>query len=89
MKKIVYNNYIRIDKRIAKRLFELGCGVVLVPSKCRPSWLVSYEINNECDYFTFESQVNNFMFYNCITELGKRVHYYITTENADYYKIKY
>ena len=83
MKKAECNGYIRIEKRTAKKLFNLGCDIVLTPSKCRPTWLVSYAINYNCDYFDFEKWVNNFKLYNCISELGKNVQYYIEKSDVD------
>lgn len=64
--------------------------VTLFPSNCGPAnttWVKGFEIqlNNEflqpaykdAEFTGFDSLVSDFSYYNCNSELGKRVHFYI------------
>jgi hypothetical protein len=66
--------------------------VSLFPSKCGPSnttWVKGYEVNlykDQGEFYqdlsedgskTFDSLIIDFSVYNCNSELGKRVHFYI------------
>lgn len=64
--------------------------IELYPSNCGPSnqtWVRGYEVElffedgvviqrTADDMSTFEALINSFTYYNCGTQLGKRVHYY-------------
>lgn len=73
--------YKRVDKRMARKAFDAGGVVHLTTSRAYPGSLVgSYDIQlpPEPDRFdTFDNYVNNFKYYNCNSELGKSVHYFI------------
>ena len=65
--------YTKITRAHAKKAFENGEIIALGGSKMRPEWSVSI-----CRALgrTFDALVNEFSYYNCDTERGRRVVYY-------------
>lgn len=72
-------NYVRISKLKAKRLFENGQTIFLLPAKMNPynMWtcLDSISKENEVD---FERLVNSFTYYNCLPEVGTYPKFFIS-----------
>ena len=78
---------IKINKTRARRLFNEGITIYLLPCNVGLSsiWVKPCPINNRelnefmnIDISYFDSQVNNFEYYNCnCNELGKYSHFYI------------
>lgn len=69
----------RVDKRVARRLYNLGSKIYLLPCNCR---LGSYWFGSGCPidilgHRSFEAQVNEFEYYNCDNERGRYASYYI------------
>ena len=73
--------YKRVDKRIARKEFNAGRVVYLTTSRAYPGGLVGscdIQIPPDPDSFdTFDSYVNSFKYYNCNSELGNSVNYFI------------
>lgn len=73
--------YKRVDKRVARKEFNAGKVVHLTTSRAYPgSWVGWREIQLPPDpdrFDTFDNYVNSFKYYNCNSELGKRVNYFI------------
>ena len=76
-------NYTRINKPEARKLYNLGRPIVVLPCKANPNspWFsnstVSKESGRDCD-----ALVNEFTYYNCNTaELGRRPAFYVVTVN--------
>lgn len=72
-------NYKRVDKKEARRLFEKGVSIHLLASKMKPftNWTgVGVVIDNDNDS-DFQKVVNQFQYYNCSSETGKAIHYYV------------
>ncbi len=72
--------YRKCHLKTAERLFNKGTPVYLCPSKAKPhdgvfSLAVKIEPENGSD---FEKLVNAFRYYNCNSETGKNVSFYIT-----------
>lgn len=68
----------RTNKATAKKLFMDGEEVILVPSMCGPLSMFAIRIKKQ-PYQTlldFERLINEFSYYNCNNETGRRVHYY-------------
>lgn len=67
----------RVDKRIARKEFDAGGVVYLVPCKANPCsyWVGLIGICKESA--GFDTVINEFEYYNCNTELGKRAAYYV------------
>lgn len=62
--------YQKIDKRTARKLYNTGVEVLIIPCKCNPhgAWITGITlINNERP---FDALVNEFEYYNCCYELG-------------------
>lgn len=68
----------KINKTQAKKLYNEGKTINLIPCKCRPNgvWVHLCPISNT-ENVTFESMLNSYMYYNCIPELGLYPHYYV------------
>lgn len=85
MIKIEYNGYKRINKAMARRLFNNGTPVYILPCKVRldNAWFKPAMINrNNLDNESFEKIINAFEYYNCsYNELGKYASYYLKEEN--------
>ena len=66
----------RVDKRVARKAYKAGVVVGLVP--CQSSicsmWVSQIDISNDVD---FDMIVNEFEYYNCNSEMGKRAAYYV------------
>jgi hypothetical protein len=73
--------YKRVDKRVARKAFNTGMVVHLTTSKAHPgSWVGWREIQLPQDpdrFNTFDNYVNEFEYYSCDSEMGKRVNYFI------------
>jgi hypothetical protein len=68
--------YSQVQKRTAEKCFNDGELVYLMPSRYFPGvWMDFTIISNKTS--NFESVVNQFKYYNCTKETGKRVNYYI------------
>jgi hypothetical protein len=80
------NSFVKINKNKARRLFNKGITIFLLPCNVRINnvWMIPLEINNKeinefinIDITYFDSIVNNFEYYNCNSELGNYTHFYI------------
>ena len=92
MMNITTDKYRRIDKRVARRLYENGRTIRLVACKMHPANLYGVgiaEITLDLDkietygrdrWDDFDSVVNAFENYNCSYETGYYTAYYIETE---------
>lgn len=84
MNKYVSNNIIRVNKTVARKLYNQGFDVGLCPCKANPEspwWLISFVNNNRYDH-TFDEIVTKYAWYNCNSELGKYVAYYVDKKNG-------
>lgn len=92
-------NYNRINKPTARRMFNKGYCVQLLPCKVNENilqipednlgWLKPTEIslstsNHEANHF--DRTVNEYEYYNCNAELGYYAHYYVSEEDYNKYK---
>lgn len=73
--------YKRVDKRVARKAFNTGMVVHITTSRAYPgSWVGWREIQLPPDhdrFDTFDNYVNEFEYYCCDSEMGKRVNYFI------------
>lgn len=74
--------YKRVDKRVARKAFDMGMVVHLATSRVSPinDMIGVYNIEKSSDpdrFDTFDNYVNNFKYYNCNIETGKSVNYFI------------
>ena len=67
----------RISMTVARRLFNKGIEIYMLPSKAviGSIWILPIGIHR--DETSFEAHVNEYRYYNCSVETGKRVHFYI------------
>lgn len=77
------NKLERVDKRVARRLFDEGMTIQLLPCKVGHGsmWIISpyftSKANIQDDTTTFDSLVDNFEYYNCCNEIGRYAAYYV------------
>lgn len=69
---------VKVDKRKAKKAYDAGKEVTLLPCKVRMrnKMILPVRISNESGA-TFEASVNAFEYYNCNRELGSYAHFFI------------
>lgn len=80
----------RVEKRIARKMYEQGKAIYCLPSKMNPYsiWVQPCLMPNEASYLgkdvppkewvrTFDQAYNSFSYYNCNEEQGKFVKFYI------------
>ena len=76
-------NYTRINKSEARKLYNLGRPIVVLPCKANPNspWFSNSTVSKESGR-DFDTLVNEFIYYNCNTsELGRRPAFYVVTVN--------
>lgn len=76
-------NYTRINKSEARKLYNLGRPIVVLPCKANPSspWFSNSMFSKKSGR-DFDALVNEFTYYNCNTsELGRRSAFYAITIN--------
>jgi len=78
MLKVKANKYKRISKGEARRLYNEGIAVYILPCKVYPDdnhpWIKPFKM----DFRTFDEFVNEYEYYNCnIAEIGYYAAYYI------------
>ena len=76
-------DYTRINKPEARKLYNLGRPIVVLPCKANPNspWFSNSTVSKESGR-DFDTLVNEFIYYNCNTaELGRRPAFYILTIN--------
>ena len=77
-------NYTRINKREARKLYNLGRTITILPCKANPNspWFSNSTISKESTDKGFDALVNEFTYYNCNTsELGHRPAFYVVAIN--------
>ena len=83
MRDLTIGKYTRIRKDVARRLFDQGRIIYLMPSKIVPSdsdpWIKPYPINNRAGE-NFDDIVNRYEYYNCNYELGYYTNFWINEE---------
>lgn len=78
----------QVKKELAKLKHGETLGIIFLPSKANINsyWvhrlLIEYDMYEERftldgEVSTFEQDINTFKYYNCNTELGKNIHFYI------------
>ena len=75
--------YTRINKSEARKLYNLGRPIVVLPCKANPNspWFSNSTVSKESGR-DFDTLVNEFIYYNCNTsELGRRPAFYVVTVN--------
>ena len=83
MHKYETKNLIRVNKNVARKLYNLSIEVVLCPCKVNPKspwWLIT-RVNNQTYPYTFDELCSKFIYYNCNSELGKYPAYYVDKKN--------
>ena len=70
----------RINLRQARKLYNEGTAIYLLPSKAvfGNVWILPIRIPLDShDPGDFDAEVNTFRYYNCTAETGKCVHFYV------------
>lgn len=89
-------NYKRITKPNARKMYNKGYDILLLPCKVNDNvvdsknpWVKPVTINiKTCQYDAnkFDRTVNNYVYYNCNVELGYYAHYFVSEEDYNKYK---
>lgn len=83
MRDVTIGKYKRVRKDVARRLFDQGRIIYLMPSKVVPSdsgpWIKPYPINNRAGE-DFDNLVNRYEYYNCCWELGYYTSFWVNRE---------
>lgn len=77
-------NYIRINKREARKLYDLGRSILIRPCKANPNspWFSKSTVQKDSTGKDFDAVVNEFAYYYCnTTELGRYPAFYVVTVN--------
>ena len=81
MNQVRVNGYVRISKQKARRLYDNGENIYLLPCKVSPAseWIRPYQANDYLEYQrSFDRVLASFEYYNCqYNELGKYPAFYI------------
>lgn len=88
MLKIKFNQVKAIIRREVKNgnyfeIYVLPCKVI-----CNNAWVKPYRIMAK-SLEEFQSKINSYEYYNCNSELGEHLNYYITEEYSNYLKSEY
>lgn len=87
-------NYRKVNKSVARKLYDKGCTILLLPCKVNDSlvqdypnqWIRPFSICMDTGYGVmndalFDDIISNYMYYNCtIPELGYYPHYFVSEE---------
>lgn len=81
MRQVRIDGYVRISKAKAKKLYDAGENIYLLPCKVSPRncWVRPYKTNDYLEYQkSFEYVLSNYEYYNCqYNETGKYAAFYI------------
>lgn len=90
-------SYKRISKPIARKMYNHGITIFLLPCKVRDDavegnnpWIVPTKISlfiGEQEENKFDSLVNIFEYYNCNAELGYYTHFFVAEEDVASYEM--
>lgn len=81
MRQIQVENYTRVSKRKARKIFESGATIYFCPVNLRPGYPYYPEILFYNTGENFDYSVSSFEMYNCINyETGKYAAFYIYNE---------
>lgn len=77
MIKTIFQDFERITKAQARKIYDNGGGVYIIPRKCFPAgvWVSAMMMQNGAGR-SFDSVVNEYIFYNCNNYLGKYPAFY-------------
>lgn len=67
----------RISMTVARRLFNKGTEIYMLPSKVAVENIWILPTNLHKGDSSFDAQVNAYRYYNCSAETGNRIHFYI------------
>ena len=69
----------KINKTQARKMFNQGINLQMIPNKCNPNsaWFEGAYIFDNSDEDTFDTLVNKITRYNCNSELGYYLAYYV------------
>ena len=93
-------NYKRINKPTARRMFNKGYSIKLLPCKVSENvltgvphdydWIepieIPLQISGHHEMNKFDRSVNEYEYYNCNAELGYYAHYYVSEEDYAKYE---
>lgn len=82
MIKIETTKYIRINKRQARKIYENNGELFMIPHKMNPENSYGMLLGPVNTFFPFDQIVNSATYYNCNSECGWYLAFYIKKEDA-------
>ena len=86
MRNIKIGGYEQVSKPMARKLFEQGMDILIVPSNVNPNnvWGIGVTLSKKADYNSvsdnmadyFQYEINSMLYYTCNSELGYYVSFY-------------
>ena len=78
MNQIRVNGFIRISKQAARKRYEAGQNVIIIPCKCIPGnkWYIGNRMYNT-GIRSFDEYITRWMVYSCNSELGRYPAFYV------------
>ena len=67
----------KISKASARKLYAQKKSFVIVPCKCAPTSTFAIEMKPGWMFRNFDVMYNEFLYYNCNPETGRRIAFYI------------
>lgn len=67
----------KINVTRARKLFNSGKHIIIVPCKCSPESIFAYHAIPEFIYGSFDQMIAEFSYYNCNAETGRLLNYYL------------
>ena len=80
------NKEIKINKKLARNMYNAGYKVELLPCKVRYCNLWIMPCKMESGVLSFDEHVKYFEYYNCSYELGYYASYYVSVDDYKSYK---
>ena len=90
-------NYKRVNKPTARKMYNIGSSILLLPCKVSDKvldnthpWIKPVEISiltSENEENQFDRSVNSYEYYNCNSELGYYAQYYVSLEDLEMYSM--
>ena len=90
-------SYKRVNKALARKMFNSGCEILLLPCKVRDDvvnggnpWIKPITIsifNSEFEENKFDRSVIRYEHYNCNAEVGYYSHYFVSEQDFENYNM--
>lgn len=79
MLQLKFGDYVRVNKKKARNLFNSGVPLLILPNKANPTspWFEGCNFHKSEQNTDFDKFINEYSYYNCNNELGYYCNYYV------------